>query len=212
MAVTDVDLVTQPTAHLLEFAIQPSVASSRLIFQHFNTNDPLVAIVAPHNSDAKQSDSNEWPPPIIFDVAYGCAVLKTWGVIDFLQFAWKRTRGTYYDFDDDNENNDGGGGGDAGDAGGGGDSNGGDGSDKQANVRRSKRIHNQARNREAAKGKKALNVGRLARNTEDGRAGDIADMVMALWVQNAKKCPRQAHAMQVDSNWDKVRTWLESAE
>ena len=38
MTVNDLDLVTQPTAHF-EFAIQPSVANSRLTFQHFNAHD-----------------------------------------------------------------------------------------------------------------------------------------------------------------------------
>jgi hypothetical protein len=29
----------------------------------------------------------EWPPPLIFDVAYGCAALKTWRVAAFVDFA-----------------------------------------------------------------------------------------------------------------------------
>src|SRR6266478_4344805 len=110
MTVNDVDLVEQPTAHL-GFAVQPSDADSRLIFQHFNLNDAAVAFLAPHNSDARQSDSDKWPPPLIFDVAYGCAALKAWGMISFIQFARERTRNIYYDFDDEDEGDGGGGGG-----------------------------------------------------------------------------------------------------
>ena len=96
MTVNDVDLVTQPTAHLLKFAIHPSVANSRLTFQHFIDQDAVLAFTAPHNSDARQSDSDEWPPPLLFDVAYGCPALKTWGVIGFVEFVRKHTRGIYY--------------------------------------------------------------------------------------------------------------------
>jgi len=202
MTVNDVDLVMQPTANLVGFAVQPSVANIRLTFQHFNTNDPVVAIVAPHNSDARVLDSDEWPPPIIFDVAYGCAAIKAWGVSDFVQFAQECTRHIYYDLDDEDEHdNDAGGGGDTGD-GGGGDQNG---SGERPGLRWSKRIRNQA-----ARQEKARIVGRLARDTEDGQAGDVADMIMGLWVQNAKKCPRQEHAMTVDRTQEKVQTWLKS--
>lgn len=77
MTVDDVDLVTQPSAHLLEFSIQPSVADSRLTLQHFNTLGPLTTFMVPHNSDVRQLYRNDWsPPPLIFDVAYGCAALQ----------------------------------------------------------------------------------------------------------------------------------------
>lgn len=221
MTVNDVYLVMQPTAPAVGFAIQPSAADSRLTFQHFNNHDVAVALLAPHNSDARQSDSNEWPPPLIFDVAYGCAALKTWGVPGFINLARQRTKDIYYDYDDngDDENGDGGGGG-GGDRGGS-DKNGshGDGGDGEPDddvsvaVGQSEKHRQQAR---AARREKdrftAQNVGRLANNTEDCQAGDIADVVMALWVRNARKYQRQAHAMKVDSTREKVRTWLESAE
>ncbi|KIL67119.1 hypothetical protein M378DRAFT_328945 [Amanita muscaria Koide BX008] len=41
---------------------------------------------------------------------------------------------------------------------------------------------------------------------------DYADMLMALWMRNAKKCPRQAQAKKADRSREKVRTWLEFAE
>jgi len=77
MSVTDVDLVTQPSADQLNFSVQPSVANSRLTFQHFNNQDIATAILAPHNSDARQSGSNDWPPPLIFDIAYGYGELES---------------------------------------------------------------------------------------------------------------------------------------
>jgi hypothetical protein len=106
MTVNDVDLVMQPTAATLGFTVQPSVANSRLTFQHFRNHDPLTTVIAPHNSDARQSASNDWPPPLIFDVAYGCAALKTWGVTTFMEFARSRTKHIYNnDEDDDGDEN-----------------------------------------------------------------------------------------------------------
>jgi hypothetical protein len=98
MTVNDAELVTQPidNTNLLGCMIQPSVADSRLTFQHFNNSDLVTATVAPHNSDVRYSHSSEWPPNLIFDVAYGCASLKTWGVPTFLNFARQHTRDIYY--------------------------------------------------------------------------------------------------------------------
>ena len=93
MTVNDVDLVTQPTADRLGFVIQPSLTSSRLTFQHFNNRDIATTLLAPHNSDARQSNSNEWPPPLLFDVAYGSAALKTWGVPLFVNFCPRTLQG-----------------------------------------------------------------------------------------------------------------------
>lgn len=49
-------------------------------------------------------------------------------------------------------------------------------------------------NCEATKQRKTRNVSKLARNTKDGQADDItcADMIMALWMRNANKRPRQS--------------------
>ncbi|KAF8960923.1 hypothetical protein BDZ97DRAFT_1940255 [Flammula alnicola] len=172
MTVNDVDLVAQPNAEHLGFAIQPSIANSRLTFQHFSNKDRVVALLAPHNSDARQSDSNDWPPPLIFDVAYGCVALKTWGVTEFVQFAQEHTKEIYYNYDD-NE------------------------CDRDA---------------PAARQGKVRHVGRFSSDTEDSQEGNIADVVMGLWVLNARKGARQAEAMKAESTREKVRTWLESVE
>ena len=230
MAVTDVGFVTQPTFDHVGFAVHPSAANRRLIFQHFNVNDPVVRVLGPHNSDARQPNSNVWPPPVMFDISYGCAALTTWGVPDFKDFARQLTRNIYYDSDDAEDDNDdnydsgggGGGGGGSGGVGGGGSyggrgdaggSGGGDGGGGEG-PRRSKRLRNQRHKTEAAKQTKTQSLGQPEGNTEDGQAGNIADMVMALWRQNTRKRPHQAqaHSVKVDSSGEKVRAWLESAE
>ncbi|KAF8309777.1 hypothetical protein F5887DRAFT_1153856 [Amanita rubescens] len=96
MSVNDVALVMQPNAGHLGF--NPSLADRRLTFQHFNAPDVVITTVAPHNSDARQRvDHDDWPPPLLFDVAYGCAALNTWGVPQFVNLARQRTRHIYYD-------------------------------------------------------------------------------------------------------------------
>jgi len=63
-------------------------------------NDPVVSFIAPHNSDARQpEDTDQWPPALIFDFAYGCTALGTWGMPDFLDFATERAQDVYYDRD-----------------------------------------------------------------------------------------------------------------
>ena len=74
MDVSDVQHVTQPNGDDINFLVR-----ERLTLQHFKNNDRIVAMVAPHNSDARMSDSAEWPPDLLFDVAYGCAALARWG-------------------------------------------------------------------------------------------------------------------------------------
>jgi hypothetical protein len=97
MHVNDVPLAMQndPVVGLLQFAVHPSVANSRLTFHNFSCSDELVHFLVPHNSVAVQSD-NDWPPPFLFDVAYGCAALKAWGVKDFVQFSREKTKEFYY--------------------------------------------------------------------------------------------------------------------
>lgn len=70
MNVDDVPLVMQHhvIVELLQFAVHPSVANSRLTFHNFSCSDPVVEDMLPHNSVAVQSD-NDRPPPFLFDVA-----------------------------------------------------------------------------------------------------------------------------------------------
>ena len=107
MNVDDVPLVMQPHG-IIQFAVHPSVASSRLTFHNFSCSDPVVEFIVPHNSVAVQSN-NDWPPPFLFDAAYGCAALKTWGVKEFVQFTCEKTKEFYYhnvDYEDDGDDSD----------------------------------------------------------------------------------------------------------
>ena len=196
MSVNDVALVMQPNAEHLGF--NPSLAVSRLTFQHFNAPDALTTLGAPHNSDARQRvDHDDWPPPLLFDVAYGCAALNTWGVPQFMNLARQRTRHIYYDDDDnddDDENGDGG-------------SDGGDGEpdvdvsgvDQQ---RRKPKLDRAARREKKKQEAQAV----------DSQTPDFADMILALWMHNARKGQRQARAMKAEKTREKVRTWLDSTK
>ena len=197
MTVNDVDLVTQPTADSLGFVIQPSLTSSRLTFQHFNNRDIATTLLALHNSDARQSNSNEWPPPLLFDVAYGSAALKTWGVPLFVNFARGRSRDTYYPNDGNDENGDGGGGG-------------GEPDNDASGVGQSKKRRDHAAR--AARRAEKRRVGGQASNTADSQTPDFADMILALWMHNARKGQRQARAMKAEKTREKVRTWLDSTK
>ena len=194
MTVNDVDLVMQHTAANPGFIVQPSVADSRVTFQHFVNPDLLTAHIAPHNSDARQSHSDDWPPPLIFDVAYGCAALKTWGVPTFMDFARTHTKNIYYNDEDNNgdENGDGGGG----------PSGGGHGKSR----------FQQIFDRNARAARRAKNSGQQANSTADSEAPDIADMVLSLWMHNARKVQPQVDAMKARRAQEKVEMWLDSAE
>jgi hypothetical protein len=198
MTVNDVKLVRQQTADHLNFTVQPSDAVRRLTLQHFDNRDIATTALAPHNSDAKLSDSDDWPPPLIFDVAYGCAALKTWGVSSFINFARAHTRDIYYnDADHDDDEN-----GDGSSSSSGrptDDVSGGSRHDQQAHERKARAARRQE--------EKSRTVGRQASNTPD-----FADMILALWMRNARKGQCQAHTTKVDRTREKVRTWLDSAE
>ena len=203
MTVNDVDLVTQPNGDCLGFVLQPSLATSRLTIQHFNNNDSVTAVVAPHNSDARLLDSNEWPPPLLFDVAYGNAALKTWDVPLFVNLARDRTRDIYYPNDDnDYENGDGGDGGD------------GEPHDDVSGVGQSKKRSKKMLDRDvrAARREEKRRVGRQESNTADSQTPDYADMILALWVLNTRKGRRQAGAMKAEKTREKVQTWLDSTK
>ena len=221
MTVNDVDLVTQPNADILGFTILPADAESRLTFQHFNNRDLVTRIVAPHNSDARKSDSDDWPPPLIFDVAYGCAVLKTWGLHAFKDFARQRTRRIYYDNGNNHSDGNGagaggagdgsGGGGGAGDGSGSGGGAGPSGDDQDENCLGQKTDHALRAARQAAR-QAGDSVGQLASSTEDSEAPDIADMVLGLWMHNVRRLQPQVHAMEAGQTKEKVGKWLDSME
>jgi len=208
MTVNNVDLVEQPNASVLGFITPPSDAKCRLTFQHFNLCDPVTAFLAPHNSDARISNSAEWPPPVTFDTAYGCVALKKWGVASFIDFARGRTRDVYYTNGDggDDENGDDDGvrrrRRDGADGVGGKDRNGGSRGDGA-------KLSQQKRNRSFWAVRRQE---KRCTQQEGPQEPDFADMILALWMQNSMKRRRQAHATRVDRTREKVQTWLDSAE
>jgi len=104
MSVDDVHIVMQPNAE--QMGVNPPLAVRRLTLQHFNVSDLIIMNMAPHNSDARQHvDHDDWPPPLLFDVSYGCAALNTWGEDQFVNLTRQRTRHIYYDDDDDENGN-----------------------------------------------------------------------------------------------------------
>ena len=196
MSVNDVALVMQPISEHL--GLNPSPAVSRLTFQHFNAPDVVTALVAPHNSDARQRVDHDEPPPLLFDVAYGCAALKTRGVPQFIHFAQQRTRDIYH-HKDDKKNGDGG-----------------DGGDGEPDVdvsgvdlkRYQQRLGIDARAaRQEQKKKQASNT-----KAADSQTPDFADIILGLWMHNARQGQRQARAMKTEKTREKVRTWLDSTK
>jgi len=192
MDVTDVPHVIQPTAVDIGVA-----ARQRITLQHFDTDDdPNIAITAPHNSDARISNSTEWPSDLVFDLAYGCAVLKQWGdptFITTMRDRINRGRGR------------GGGRGGRGGSRGGGSRGGGRG-----------RGGGGAKGRGGDPHRTALTRAERAAKREQARTvppqDDYADVVFALWTHNATKRQRQAEAKEADRTRDEVQKWLDSPQ
>jgi len=174
--------VAQPGVHL-----QP-LGAKRVTFQHFNTNDRNLATLAPHNCDATIADSDEWPPDLIFDVAYGCATLAKWGTCQFIQFVRKNT--LYLSKYDKGVNGD--------DANGG---NGDDGNPDNSPKQKSKR----AANRLALRSVGEETVIAAAEVTPD-----FHDMILGLWLRSAKKDQHTADAAKVDRTKKEFQAWLGS--
>jgi hypothetical protein len=74
--------------------------ASRLTLHHFVDSSqlgPWLPRMAPHNSDARQSqDTSEWPPAIILDLSYAAAALKAWGPKPFIEYVRGNSRDAYY--------------------------------------------------------------------------------------------------------------------
>ncbi|KAF8323572.1 hypothetical protein F5887DRAFT_1290598 [Amanita rubescens] len=187
MNVDDVPLVMQPQWVLdhLQFDVHPSVANSRLTFHNFKCSDYMVQHIVPHNSVAMQSN-NDWPPRSLFDVAYGCAALKTWGVGEFVEFAEEKTKEFYYHNDDDDDDDDSDNGHSVRGAG------------KRARVRRNKTVradrHSWTETLEKA---------------GDSEAIDVLDVVAGLWVHNARKDMRRARMMEEEQTRESIQKWLQ---
>ena len=188
MNVDDVPLVMQHPALLddLHFAVHPSVANSRLTFHNFSCRDKVIQFIAPHNVVAVQSN-NDCPPPFLFDVAYGCAALKAWGVKNFVQSTWEKTKEFYYhDCEDDDDD---------------------DGDDSH-----SVRAPGTVLQSKTVRAKKAYRRSRTEtlEKAGDSEAVDILDVVMGLWAYNARKDMHRARMMKKEQTRESIQKWLHS--
>jgi hypothetical protein len=227
MSVHDVALTVQPSAGHLAFS-HPSPEGSRLTFQHFKVPDSDIGTIAlaPHNSDARQHVGHQdWPPPLLFDISYGCAALNAWGVRQFVNLARLDTMLICNDDDndndndddnddddndnnndDDNDNNDD----DNDEENGDGGSDGGD-REPYVDVSGVDQEHHQQRHdrdvwadRQEKRKQEAQAV--------DSQTPDFADIILGLWMHNARKGQHQACAMKAEKTQEKVRTWLDSTK
>jgi hypothetical protein len=156
MTVNDVERVLQPNANLIHVSsVTPE--EKRLTFQHFDTNDPVVMIVAPHNCDAHVPDDADWPPDLIFDAAYGVAVIKAWGTPAFKEFSRNSTKAIYNEDNDGVENV------------GGDDTNGGNSGQRQPADGRNKHAE------------------RAANWAKRRNGPDFYDMLLGIWMFNAEE-------------------------
>ena len=172
MNVDNVPLDMQPQWILdhLQFDVHSSVANSRLTFHNFKCSDFMV------------QSNNDWPPHFLFDVTYGCAALRTWGVRESVQFAEENTKEFYYhnvDYDD----------------------NGGDSDDDDSHnghlVRDEGKWAGVCWNKtvQAMKGD-CHSWTEMPEKAGDIEAADMLDVVVGLWMHNARKDMCQARMIK----------------
>jgi len=76
----------------------PGVHTERLTLQHFHDPSPQTNDRAAQNQDARLPETlQNWPPTLITNFVYGCAVLKRWGKPGAVNTLQKLARETYYD-------------------------------------------------------------------------------------------------------------------
>ena len=184
MTVYEVPYVKQLNAQQVH-ASSTSPEQKRLTFQHFNTDDPIVMHMAPHNCDARLPNDADWPPDVIFDAAYGIAAIQTWGTKTFRKFIWNSTR-DMYNYEDV-----------------GGDENGGGGDTNEGNGAQRPEVGRSERAERAANRAKKRNGGRQ-------ETPDIHDMLLGIWRLTAREGQRKALAVKAERTKEKVRTWLDS--
>ena len=173
MRVDDVPLVMPPDFVTQSLQLDPSHADRRLTFQNFTFQDAVAMYVSPHNSVARQSNgSNNWPPRFLFDICYGCAALKTWGVKEFVKFVEEETKEIYYTNDYNTEDVE---------------------HDERDVTVRAKQVG-----------------GRSQAQTPTAKAPDVMDLLVGLWMCNARKDMQRARMMEQQRVRDSVEKWLQS--
>ena len=145
-----------------------------------------------------QADRDDWPPRFLFDVAYGCAAMKT--ASDFVKFATDHTKEYYYhdeDYKDDGHND-----------------------DHDAKVRRKGAVRPKKTNqhsrrlevgrRTTVRAKKADQHSRTETRQAkagDGQVVDVFDMVLGLWAYGSRKDLCRARKMEKERMRESVQKW-----
>ncbi|KAF5384121.1 hypothetical protein D9615_003273 [Tricholomella constricta] len=76
----------------------PSASPGRFILQHFVPLYEAIETHAPHNQDARlPADMNQFPPPTILDMFYGCTTVLRWKTIGAGKYIESLAGPQYYD-------------------------------------------------------------------------------------------------------------------
>ena len=106
---------------------------------------------------------------------------------DFIVFAQTHTHDIYYD-------------------------NGGNGRGGGRGVRDDNDGRSQQERDRDARAARRTKFGRQASDIPRSQSPNFADMILGLWMQNARKTQHKARAMKTDRTREKVQSWLKSAE
>jgi len=179
MDVTDVGYVLQ-----LNAVDTGAAATQRLTLHHFNNIDPVMP---PHNSDARISDSAEWPSDLLRCFLLRCFLWlccpQTTGDPSFIALLRGRIADTII-------------GRGRGRGGGGGRGRGARGDRGESG---------------SGSGVTTRAMAKAQARTADTQA-DYAGMVLALWTQNARKHQHQVEVKKADRIRDEVQKWLDSPQ
>lgn len=75
-----------------------SASPGRFTLQHFRQLDEYTIRNSLHNQDARlPPNMNQFPPPIIVDMYYGCAAILQWGIDQSSAAIWSSVESSYYD-------------------------------------------------------------------------------------------------------------------
>ncbi|EKM74995.1 hypothetical protein AGABI1DRAFT_132696 [Agaricus bisporus var. burnettii JB137-S8] len=175
---------------------------SRITMQYFTAHWKAVELrAAPHNSDARLSlQSQDFPTTLLLDYVYGCAALKKWANHDFYESLKTLARDDFYSNEtsedgiarDDLSSN---------------------GSADDENGRGKFRSHISSNNQKQVKQRKHAPRNKVNK-ARRGDSPTIQDVVMTLWLLNAKKARSQKDAENPDLNGirEKVEHWRQAVE
>jgi hypothetical protein len=151
----------------------------------------------PHNQDARQpANTDNFPPPAVLDMWYGCAAVLRWGVAETINKIQSSARPHYYDIPSSEEE----------DSPGDDDLNGGD------NLDRESLTPPKGKGKERAQSSRAQGKeGRTQSGSHLNTMGEAMEILMHLWAH-----PMSGHrgdpssTQENDQSRDKVNVWLQA--